>query len=83
MSIEITDKYPTEYKAVTEIEFRRDGITHTAKIIELYKDLENACKKIFETEKQAGRIVEGVVIRTLHSNDISVKYMNPEYDSKK
>ena len=60
---------------VTDIVYTMKGGT--------YADLENACKKIFEEEKQAGRVIEGVVIRTMHSNDISVKYMNPEYDSKK
>ena len=48
-----------------------------------YDTIKAKCAEIFESEKQAGRIVEGIVARTLYSNNLSVKFMNPEYDSKK
>jgi hypothetical protein len=48
-----------------------------------YEDLCDYCDGIFEKEKVEGRIIEGVVIRTMYTNDLSCKYMNQEYDSKK
>lgn len=48
-----------------------------------FDELIEICNKIFEEEKQKGRIIEGVVIRTKYSNECSVKYLSPEYDSKK
>ena len=48
-----------------------------------YEDLCDYCDGIFEKEKAEGRIIEGVVIRTMYTNDLSCKYMNQEYDSKK
>lgn len=48
-----------------------------------YEELTAFCDNIFKEEKANGRLIEGVVIRTMNNNDISVKYMNPEYDSKK
>lgn len=47
------------------------------------EELETACKNIFIREEAAGRIIEGVVIRTKNNNRVSCKYMNPLYDSKK
>jgi hypothetical protein len=47
------------------------------------EELESTCKEIFIKEESAGRIIEGVVIRTKNSNRISCKYMNPKYDEKK
>jgi hypothetical protein len=47
------------------------------------EELENACKEIFIKEEAAGRVIEGVVVRTKNSNRISCKYMNPKYDEKK
>ena len=41
------------------------------------------CDGIFAKEKSEGRIIEGVVVRTMYTNDLSCKYMNQEYDSKK
>ena len=40
-------------------------------------------EEIFKEEKEKGRLIEGVVIRTLYSNDLSCKSMSAEYDSKK
>jgi hypothetical protein len=48
-----------------------------------YKELCDFCDAIIAKEKNEGRIIEGVVIRTHYTNQISCKYMNPEYDSKK
>lgn len=48
-----------------------------------YEDLISYCDNIFKEEKSQGRLIEGVVIRTMHSNDLSCKYLSPEYDSKK
>ena len=30
---------------------------------------------------EEGRVIEGVVIRTLYSNTLSCKYINPDYDA--
>lgn len=35
-----------------------------------------------KVKDETGIIVEGVVIRTKYSNNLSVKYINPEYDAK-
>lgn len=48
-----------------------------------YEELCEICENIFKDEKSKGKIIEGVVIRTMNSNDLSCKYMNAEYDSKK
>jgi hypothetical protein len=48
-----------------------------------YEALCEYCEGIFAKEKADGRIIEGVVIRTMYTNDLSCKYMNQEYDSKK
>jgi hypothetical protein len=48
-----------------------------------YKELCDFCDAIIAREKNEGRIIEGVVIRTHYTNQISCKYMNPEYDAKK
>lgn len=48
-----------------------------------YEALCEYCEGIFTKEKAEGRIIEGVVIRTMYTNDLSCKYMNQEYDSKK
>ena len=46
-------------------------------------ELFEAGKKIFKDEENEGRIIEGVVIRTMNSNEISCKFMNDYYDSMK
>ncbi len=51
--------------------------------VDTYEQLADICETIFKEEKANGRVIEGVVIRTMLTNDISVKYMNAEYDSKK
>jgi hypothetical protein len=39
-------------------------------------------KEYFKTTKETtGLLVEGVVIRTILSSNLSVKYINPLYDS--
>lgn len=48
-----------------------------------YEELCKFCDDIIKAEAEAGRIIEGVVVRSHYTNDISVKYMNPYYDSKK
>jgi hypothetical protein len=48
-----------------------------------YEALCEYCEGIFVKEKAEGRIIEGVVIRTMYTNDLSCKYMNAEYDSLK
>lgn len=55
---------------------------HIAKF-STYEALCEYCDGIFAKEKSEGRIIEGVVVRTMYSNALSCKYMNPEYDSKK
>ena len=48
-----------------------------------YNNLSEICQSIFDDYKSKGQIIEGVVIRTKNSNNLSCKWMNPEYDSKK
>jgi hypothetical protein len=48
-----------------------------------YEALCEYCEGIFAKEKAEGRIIEGVVVRTMYTNDLSCKYMNQEYDAKK
>lgn len=48
-----------------------------------YQEFCEFCESIIAEEKAQGRIIEGVVVRTMYSNDLSTKYMNSEYDSKK
>jgi hypothetical protein len=48
-----------------------------------YDEIIAAAHAIFKKIKdETGVIVEGVVIRTKFSNNLSVKYINPEYDAK-
>jgi len=46
------------------------------------EEIFDACRKIFDQEKENGRIIEGIVLRN-HASTFSVKLMNLEYDSKK
>lgn len=48
-----------------------------------FDELITFCDNIFKVEKENGRLIEGVVIRTMYSNNLSCKYLSPEYDSKK
>lgn len=48
-----------------------------------YEELCAICDGVFRDEKAKGRVIEGLVIRTMYTNDLSCKYMNPEYDAKK
>lgn len=62
------------------------GIEYTKPMVFKPTSYENFCEiaeKIIADEKANGRIIEGVVVRTINSNEISTKYMNSEYDSKK
>ena len=46
-----------------------------------YETLIKKCHEIFkEIKDSTGQVVEGIVIRTINSNKLSVKYINPEYD---
>lgn len=48
-----------------------------------YDGIINACNEIFrQIKEETGQVIEGIVIRTKFSNNISVKYINPEYDAK-
>ena len=46
------------------------------------EEIFNACQKIFDEEKENGRIIEGIVLRNL-TGTFSTKLMNLEYDSRK
>ena len=49
-----------------------------------YDELVSLANDIFESyKKDKGWTIEGLVIRTLDSNRLSTKVMNPIYDSKK
>lgn len=48
-----------------------------------YDELIEICEEIFKEEKTKGKLIEGVVIRTMYSNDLSAKKLSNEYDSKK
>ena len=49
-----------------------------------YDELVELASDIFKAEKtDNNRIIEGIVVRTTTSNDLSCKIMNPEYDAKK
>lgn len=48
-----------------------------------YEDFCNFCESIIQDEASKGRIIEGVVVRTKYSNELSTKYMNKVYDAKK
>lgn len=48
-----------------------------------YEEFCDICEGIIKQEASQGRIIEGVVVRTLYNNDLSTKYMNKVYDSKK
>ena len=75
-----SDKY--NLKTIAEIL----DVPYTHNIIEFipesYEHLVQVCRDIFDTEKAKGRIIEGLVIRTLDTNDLSCKYINELYDSK-
>jgi len=48
-----------------------------------YDGIIEECNKIFKKyKKEKGIIIEGIVIRTKFSNNLSVKYINPEYDAR-
>jgi len=62
------------------------GVEYTPVYIAKFSDYESLCEYcdgLFAKEKAEGRIIEGVVVRTMYSNALSCKYMNPEYDSRK
>lgn len=48
-----------------------------------YEELVEICENIFKEQKANGKVIEGLVIRTMYSNDLSCKFMNQEYDSRK
>ena len=52
------------------------------KNFETKEEIFAACQKIFDEEKENGRIIEGIVLRNLTGN-FSMKLMNLEYDSRK
>ena len=52
------------------------------KTFETKEELFDTCQKIFNEEKENGRIIEGIVLRNPTGN-FSMKLMNLEYDSRK
>jgi hypothetical protein len=49
-----------------------------------YDEIISKCDAIFKKIKEeTGQIIEGIVLRTMYSNKLSCKYLNPEYDAKK
>lgn len=48
-----------------------------------YEDFCAFCESIIQDEASKGRIIEGVVVRTKFTNELSTKYMNKVYDAKK
>ncbi len=62
------------------------GIEYTESVVvkpKTYDELITICEDIFKSEEKEGRIIEGVVVRTMYTNDLSCKVMNLVYDSKK
>jgi hypothetical protein len=62
------------------------GIEYTDVIVvkpKTYDELIDICEDIFRTEKIKGKIIEGVVVRTMYTNDLSCKVMHGDYDSRK
>jgi len=63
------------------------GLEYTEPIFEgiySYDDLIKKCNEIFkEIKEKTGQIIEGIVVRSKFSNNLSVKILNFEYDSKK
>jgi len=62
------------------------GIDYTESLVvnpKTYEELIDICEDIFKKEKTEGRIIEGVVVRTMYTNDLSCKVMNGDYDSRK
>jgi len=48
-----------------------------------YEDIIKHCEVFFKMIKQeTGQVIEGIVVRTKYSNNLSVKIINQEYDSK-
>jgi len=52
------------------------------KTFETKEEIFDTCQKIFDEEKENGRIIEGIVLKSLTCR-FSVKLMNLEYDSRK
>jgi RNA ligase (TIGR02306 family) len=62
------------------------GIEYTESVVvkpKTYDELITICEDIFKSEEKEGRIIEGVVVRTMYTNDLSCKVMNLVYDSRK
>jgi hypothetical protein len=61
------------------------GFEYTQELFEgvySYEDIIAKAHEYFKMMKETyGIVVEGVVIRTKYSNNLSVKYINPEYDA--
>ena len=80
---DVAKRFP--YNTVEEIASRLDlQLVH--KYFEMTfndkNELLNHCQKIFNTEKENGKIIEGIVARNENGN-FSCKIMNLEYDSRK
>jgi len=55
----------------------------TIETISSREQLEQISREFFKTEKEDGRLVEGIVWRSFENTSFTAKYMNPEYDSMK
>lgn len=62
------------------------GLKYTQPVFEgmmSYAEIIHWSNEYFKKVKdETGQIVEGIVVRSLYTNKISCKYINPEYDSK-
>jgi len=64
-------------------ELNFDYTKHVLEGVFDYDSIIKACNEIFAKVKaETGQVVEGMVMRTINSNRLSFKYINPEYDSK-
>lgn len=62
------------------------GLQYTKPILispKTYDELIEMAENVFKQEEAKGRIIEGIVVRTMDTNDLSCKVMNSYYDSKK
>ncbi len=80
----VRQHYGNEHNLKTVGEFT--GVEYKKPVVikpKSYDELCEICENVFKEEKAQGRVIEGLVIRTMNSNELSCKYMNAEYDAKK
>lgn len=71
------------FDVCTELNLPYTQFEYIPSNVDNYDDLVTFAKTVFDEYKESGQVIEGIVVRTLYSNDLSCKVMNPEYDSKK